>query len=62
MATPNYDINYDDPKLTSVRDEESDAIKNDGKIYDDAISAIDENTAAQQDAIDNYAAEQKKIQ
>lgn len=62
MATPNYDINYDDERLTSVKEEESLALEQDLKPYDDAIANVNTNIANQQAEINRYMDEQTKIQ
>lgn len=62
MATPNYDINYDDERLTSVKEEESLALEQDLKPYDDAIANVNTNIANQQAEINRYKDEQTKIQ
>ncbi len=41
MATPNYDIDYNDKRLVEVTTNRDEALKDNEKIYDDAINGVD---------------------
>lgn len=62
MATPNYDIDYNDKRFTEVKAEETAAIKESGAMYDGMISNSDTYFQKQIDASKEYAETQKKNQ
>lgn len=60
--TPNYDINYDDPRLTGIKDEGAAAIKESDKTYDGMIKGAGEFYDKQITAVQNYEKTQAKNQ
>jgi hypothetical protein len=59
MATPNYDINYDDARFTKVENDKNAALKETGDAYDKAIT---NNTSAMDKALaDIEAAKQQSV-
>lgn len=62
MATPNYDINYDDKRFTEVENDKSAAINENNQMYDGMISNSDKFYQDQIDASKEYAETQKKNQ
>lgn len=62
MATPNYDINYNDKRLTSIQKEGETAVKDSNKTYDDMISQSDKFYDKQIKASKDYAKTQTDLQ
>ena len=62
MATPNYDIDYNDKRLVEVNTNKNEALTQNEKLYNDAIAGVDSKYNALIDASKNYAEEQKKNQ
>jgi len=62
MATPNYDINYDDKRFTEVESDKNAAIKESNNTYDSMIKNSDKYYQKQIDAANKYAETQKKNQ
>ncbi|MBQ5655922.1 MAG: hypothetical protein IIV14_00625 [Bacteroidaceae bacterium] len=62
MATPNYDVNYDDKRFTEVETDKKAALAEVDQTYDGMISQTDQFYNQQIAAANNYAAQQKKIQ
>jgi hypothetical protein len=62
MATPNYDVNYDDKRFTEVETDKKAALAEVDQTYDGMINQTDQFYNQQIAAANNYAAQQKKIQ
>lgn len=62
MATPNYDINYDDERFAEVNDQKEVALKESNEIYDSMISQTDKLYQDQIAASKEYAETQKQNQ
>lgn len=62
MATPNYDINYDDKRFTQVNNEKNAALSEIEKTYGGMINDSDKFYQAQIDASKNWADKQTKLQ
>lgn len=62
MATPNYDVNLDDKRLTQVTDEEKAALSDIESTYGGMISETEGYYNDQIDAVQDYKNEQIKIQ
>lgn len=62
MATPNYDINYDDKRFTQVNNEKNAALSEMEKTYGGMINDSDKYFQQQIDATEKWGAEQKKNQ
>lgn len=62
MATPNYDINYDDKRFTEVENDKSAAITENNQMYDGMISNSDAFYDKQIAASKEYAETQKQNQ
>lgn len=62
MATPNYDINYDDKRFTQVNNEKNAALSEVEKTYGGMINDSDKYFQEQISATEKWGAEQKKNQ
>lgn len=62
MATPNYDINYDDERFTQVEAEKSQALKDVQNTYQGMIDQTDSYYQAQIDASKQWAEKQQQLQ
>lgn len=62
MATPNYDVNYNDERFTKVTDEKNAALSEMEKTYGGMISDSDGFYQQQIDATERWGQEQKKNQ
>lgn len=62
MATPNYDINYDDERFKTVEAEKQTALNNINDTYNNMINQSDKFYQDQIDAANNYANQQKELQ
>lgn len=62
MATPNYDINYDDKRFTQVNNEKNAALSEMEKTYGGMINDSDKYFQEQISATEKWGAEQKKNQ
>lgn len=62
MATPNYDINYDDERFKQVEGDKGNALTEVDNTYDDMINDSDQYFKDQINATDDWAKEQQKIQ
>ena len=62
MATPNYDIDYNDKRLTSITDARDDAIKEDQNRYDSMIADHDKLYEGLDEKIDAYKDDQIRAQ
>lgn len=62
MATPNYDINYDDKRLTSVEADKKAALNEVDITYGNMISNSDKYYQAQIDASKDWADKQSQLQ
>ena len=62
MATPNYDINYDDERFTKVESDKQAALTEVEKTYGGMISESDKYYQAQIDASKQWADTQSKLQ
>ncbi len=62
MATPNYDINYDDKRFTQVESDKSAAITDIENTYDGMISESDTYFQNQIDAVEDWGEKQTEIQ
>lgn len=62
MGTPNYDIDYDDKRLTQVTSEKEEALKESDKLYDGMVSANQTKEQGLLDQINANVKEQTKIQ
>ena len=60
--TPNYDINYNDKRLTSIQNEGKTAVKDSNKTYDKMASQSDKFYDKQITAVQNYEAKQLENQ
>ena len=61
-STPNYDINYDDPRFTDVESDKNEALTDLENTYGGMISESDKYYQEQIDASKEWAEEQKKLQ
>lgn len=61
-TTPNYEIDPNDKRLTTVTTEKNQALTANDKMYNDMISAGSENYENAVDGVNDWAAEQKKLQ
>lgn len=62
MATPNYDVNYDDDRFTKVTTEKTEALSDLEKTYSDMIANSDSFYDKQIQASKDYADQQAEIQ
>lgn len=62
MATPNYEINYDDERFTQVEAEKETALNNINNTYNNMISQSDQFYEDQKAAIQDYANTQSQLQ
>lgn len=62
MATPNYDVNYEDKRFKEVESEENSALKKSDAMYDGMISDAGEYYNEQIEASKDWAKTQKKNQ
>ena len=62
MATPNYDINYNDERFKTVEAEKQTALNNINDTYNNMINQSDKFYQDQIDAANNYANQQKELQ
>lgn len=62
MATPNYDINYDDKRFTQVNNDKTAALSEMEKTYGGMINDSDKYFQEQVSATEKWGAEQKKNQ
>ena len=62
MATPNYDINYDDERFTQVESDKQAALSEVEKTYGGMISEADKYYQAQIDASKEWADKQSQLQ
>ena len=62
MATPNYDINYNDERFKTVEREKQETLNNVNNTYNNMISQSDKFYQDQIDAANNYANTQKELQ
>lgn len=62
MATPNYDVNYDDKRFTQVNNEKSAALSDIEQTYGGMIDETQGYYDKQIDAVKDYKDEQTKIQ
>lgn len=62
MATPNYNINYDDKRFQTVEAEKEAALSNVNNTYNNMISQSDKFYQDQIDAANDYANTQQQIQ
>jgi hypothetical protein len=62
LATPNYDINYDDKRFTQVNNEKNAALSEMEKTYGGMINDSDKYFQEQISATEKWGAEQKKNQ
>jgi hypothetical protein len=62
MATPNYDINYDDKRFTAVESDKKAALNEVDVTYGNMINSADSHYQKQIDAAQDYADEQSKLQ
>ena len=62
MATPNYNINYDDKRFQTVEAEKDAALSNVNNTYNNMISQSDKFYQDQIDAAKDYANTQQQIQ
>lgn len=62
MATPNYDINYDDDRFKTVEAQKQTALNQMNNTYNNMINQSDKYYQAQIDATNNYAETQKQLQ
>lgn len=62
MATPNYNINYDDERFSQVESEKQAALNNVNNTYNNMVSQSDKFYEDQKAAIQDYANTQSQIQ
>lgn len=62
MATPNYDINYNDERFTKVETEKQQALTDNEKFYGGMIEDSDDYYQAQIDASKQWAEKQQELQ
>lgn len=62
MATPNYDINYNDERFKTVEAQKQTALDNVNNTYNNMINQSDKFYQDQIDAANNYANTQKELQ
>lgn len=62
MATPNYEINYDDERFTQVEAEKETALNNINNTYNNMISQSDKFYDDQKAAIEDYKNTQSQLQ
>jgi hypothetical protein len=62
MATPNYDVNYDDKRFTQVESDKKVALTQNEQTYNNMINQADKFYQQQIDASKEYAETQKKNQ
>lgn len=62
MATPNYSVNYEDKRFTSVEADKKAAVNNMNKVYDGMIEQSDKYYQAQMDAAKEWGETQAKNQ
>lgn len=62
MATPNYEIDYNDKRFTDVKAAEKTAINNNNTFYNDAVNKIDNQINTQIGNVKDWGAEQAKNQ
>jgi hypothetical protein len=62
MATPNYNINYDDKRFTQVESDKKEALTENEKLYDGMIANSDKYFQAQIEASKEAAEKQEEIQ
>lgn len=62
MATPDYTINFDDPRFTQVKNEEATAIRETQGTYDKMVSGSDSYYQQQIDASKEWANTQSELQ
>lgn len=62
MATPNYEINYEDERFQTVETEKQEALDNINNTYDNMINSSDKYYQDQIDAAKEYADKQTELQ
>lgn len=62
MATPNYTIDYNDPKFQQVENEKKEALSQNDQIYNNMIGQSDSFYQAQIDASKEWAQQQQQLQ
>lgn len=62
MATPNYDINYNDKRFTKVESDKKAALTENEKLYSGMINNSDKYFQAQIDATNQWADKQSQLQ
>lgn len=62
VTTPNYEIDPNDERLTTVTTEKNQALTANDKMYNDMLSAGSEKYEDAVDGVNDWAAEQKKLQ
>lgn len=62
MATPNYEIDYNDKRFTDVKTEETNAVNKNNTFYNDAVNKIDNQINTQIGNVKDWGAEQAKNQ
>lgn len=62
MATPNYDINYDDKRFSAVESDKAAAMNGVDATYNNMINSSDKFYQDQMNAADDYAKQQSEIQ
>lgn len=62
MATPNYDINYDDQRFTDVENQKQAAVSQTNNAYNEMINSSDKFYQDQINAINDYKNTQSEIQ
>lgn len=62
MATPNYDVNYNDDRFTKVTSEEQVALEESDKLYDGMIAGSDKYFDDQIEGVKDWADEQTRLQ
>lgn len=62
MATPNYEIDYNDKRFTDVKTAETNAVNKNNTFYNDAVNKIDNQINTQIGNVKDWGAEQAKNQ
>ena len=62
MATPNYNINYEDEKFKQVETEKQAALSQNDQTYNNMIGQTDSFYQAQIDASNEWAKQQQQLQ
>lgn len=62
MATPNYEIDYNDKRFTDVKTAETNAVNKSNTFYNDAVDKIDNQINTQIGNVKDWGAEQAKNQ